>query len=83
MSLYVISYDLVAQGRNYEPLYSEFLRLGATRVLLSQWLVRSDSSAVQLRDHFRQYMDGNDRILVNAIDTTWAGYNLLANPNHL
>ena len=46
MSLHFISYDLVAHNNNYEPLYSELLRLGATRILLSQWVVRSGSSAV-------------------------------------
>lgn len=82
MSLYVVSYDLLSPGRNYEPLYSELIRLGGVRVLLSQWLVASHSTSVQLRDHFRQHLDANDRLLVNAIDQAWAGYNLLANPNH-
>ena len=82
MNLYIVSYDLLTPGRNYEPLYSELLRLGATRVLLSQWLVGSPATAMQLRDHFWQYMDPNDRLLVNAIDQNWAAFNLLVNPNH-
>lgn len=81
MSLHIISYDLIAPNRNYEPLYSELLRLGAARVLLSQWVMRSDFSSLQLRNHLWQFMDRNDRLLVIEIGKGWAGYNLLADPN--
>ena len=37
---YIISYDLVAPGRNYQPLSDELARIGAQRVLLSQFAVR-------------------------------------------
>ena len=82
MNLYVVSYDLVSPGKNYESLFSELVRLGGSRVLLSQWLVRSAFTSVQLRDHLRRFMDDNDRILVNVMDQNWAGYNLLTNPNN-
>lgn len=81
--LYVVSYDLISPGRNYEPLYSELLRLGARRILKSQWIIRSPSTALQLREHFWQFIEDNDRLLVNAIDQSWAAYNLMVNPNEV
>ena len=83
MNKYIISFDLVVIGQNYEPFYSELIRLGGTRVLLSQWLVKSDYSALELRDHLWQYMDQNDRLLVQVIDENWAAFNLPKDFNDL
>ena len=76
---YVISYDLRKPGRDYDTLYEELKRFHAKRVLQSEWCLRhSDTTAAKLRDHFRKFMDSNDRILVVAIDGTgWAGHNLI------
>lgn len=53
------------------------MRLQTRRILFSQWFGRIDASSVQLRDHLRQFLDPNDRILVTNMDTAdWAGYNL-------
>lgn len=79
---YVVSYDLIAPGRNYQNLTSALVTLGASRVLLSQWIVRLDTwTAAQIRDYLSQYMDANDRIMVNRIDQEWAALNLLLDPN--
>lgn len=79
MARFVISYDLIAPGRNYDPLWAELTRLQVKRVLYSQWAGRIDANATQLRDHLRQYIDANDRILVQDTDgPDWAGYNLMA-----
>lgn len=79
---YVISYDLDLPGKDYTALLNELRRLGATRILLSQWLLNSPNTASQLRDHFRQYIDANDRLLVNPLGA-WASWNLMADPNAL
>lgn len=81
MTLYVVSYDLRVPGRNYDTLYTVLTQLGGSRILASQWLVRSGSTSVELRDHLRQYIDQNDRLLVTSIEQNWAGFNLLTNPN--
>jgi hypothetical protein len=36
---YLISYDLVAPGKEYPPLLDTLKRLGAVKVLYSEWLV--------------------------------------------
>ena len=66
---YVISYDLRKPDRDYQSLYEALESIGAERVLQSQWGVRrNNTKAAKLRDHFWQFMDRNDGILVTAID---------------
>lgn len=76
MNRFLVSYDLVAPGRDYSTLYAALDALGAARVLYSQWVVRTRLSAAQLRDHLRKYIDSNDRILVNDF-SDWAAYNVM------
>ena len=75
---YVISYDLLKPGQNYEKLWAELERFKAKRVLESQWVIRrSNTTAKNLRDHFKEFVDANDRLLIVCIDDSdWAGRNL-------
>ena len=74
---YIISYDLVAPGRNYQTLWDELARMSAQRVLQSQWAVRRvKTNASGLRDHFKRFIDSNDRLLVTCLDSSdWASFN--------
>lgn len=84
---YEISYDLTQPESwpDYQRLYDALHRLGATRIMKSQWIVRHDStSCVQLRDRLWSLMDANDRLFVVELDgTLWAGTGLLAQINDL
>jgi hypothetical protein len=75
MPRYLISYDLNAPGRNYDALFNELARLGAKRLLLSQWGLRNAATGTALRDHLWSFMDGNDRLLVSSLDAEWASQN--------
>ncbi len=81
MTVYVVSYDLLQPGRDYATLYAALERAGARRILYSQWLLRTNQTAVQVRDALRAYIDANDRLFVNALGTAWAGLNLITDPN--
>lgn len=73
---YIVSYDLVAPGQDYKTLWDELRRLGAQKVLESQWALNVNNTAEQLRDHLKKYIDKNDRLLVNGLENTdWASYN--------
>ena len=74
---YLISYDLMTPGRNYQALYDALASIGAVRVLDSHWVTRrSNTTSAQLRDWIWRHMDRNDRLLVTAVDSSdWAGYN--------
>lgn len=81
--LYIISYDLIAASADkYQALYDELERLGAVRVLWSQWAVRlTNTSPSALRDHFRGFVGANDRILVTAPGSNWSSWRALVDLN--
>ena len=84
MGVYMVSYDLLTPGQNYEGLWNELRKLGAKRILQSQWILRHTASASTLRNHFQQFLDYNDRLFVNTIDLhDWAGWNILFDLNNL
>ena len=64
MAVYLISYDLDKPGQDYPRLVKELERLGAIRILYSEWIFRSTSSAVEIRDWLKSFIDGNDMLLV-------------------
>jgi hypothetical protein len=63
MTVYTVSYDLHRQ-RDYHPIWASLQALSAKRLLESLWLVNSNSTAIQLRDHLQQSLDGDDSIVV-------------------
>lgn len=77
---YFLSYDLIKE-KNYQVLYDELENFDAIRVLESVWCFKyEENSAEALRDHFKQYIDKNDRLLVIQ-SADWASIRLLADPN--
>lgn len=82
MAIYFIEYDL-RRKRDYKALTEELARFGAVRVLESLWCFqRVNASATGLRDHFRNFMDADDGIIVSEVGE-WASYNTNGNPNQL
>ena len=67
MKPYLISYDLIAPHKEYPPLLDALKKMGAAKVLLSEWLVRSDLSAKDIRDMLKKTIDANDKLLVVAL----------------
>lgn len=83
---YLISYDLQRPEKDYPKLIEELRRLGAQKVLYSQWVAnRANTTCVGLRDHLRGFMDSNDRLLVSTLEGSadWAGWNLMAKINDI
>ena len=78
--LYFLEYDLRKQ-RDYQPLWDELRRFGATRVLESLWCFdRVNTSPAGLRDYFRRFIDQDDGLIVMEVGTAWAGVRLHENP---
>lgn len=74
---FVVSYDLLSPGQDYESLINAIERLGGKKILDSQWCLRSSLSAAQIRDHLWNYMEPRDRLLVNSTDKSdWAAMNM-------
>ena len=74
MAVYLISYDLDKPGQDYPRLVKELELLGAVRVLYSEWIFRSTSSPVEIRDWLQSFIDSNDMLLVVALsEAAWTG----------
>lgn len=78
---YLITYDLDRPGQDYTDLLAYLRKLGATRVLESVWLLKSDLEHGALRDQIRSNgrVDTNDRILVVGLNGAGAWHNLMVN----
>lgn len=82
MALYFVEYEL-RNERNYPQITKELESFGAIRVLESYWCFnRANTTAKNLRDHFKQFIDKDDAIMVTEV-TDWAGKSLQNSPNNL
>lgn len=63
MSVFIVSYDLRAPGRNYEPLWARLRQFVHAKPLESVWLIDTQMSAVQLRNDLERFLDRNDRLI--------------------
>jgi hypothetical protein len=75
MAVFLVTYDLVKEksGFDYKPLTDELKKQGGVRSHLSEWLISLDNTPQQVFDHFNQFIDKNDRLMVNRISErpTW------------
>ena len=77
--LYMISYDLVAPGRDYRALDERITSLAGRRILESQWLLTHTASCSDIWQDLYRFIDPNDRLLVNEMTNmaTWRTAGLL------
>lgn len=80
--LFGVSYDLPKPGQDYPSLTTALKNLGAKKILQSHWVLRSASTAVELREHLKPFIDSNDRLFVDQI-SEWASHKTLATPKDL
>ncbi|MFC0320236.1 SinR family protein [Olivibacter oleidegradans] len=74
---YLIGYDLNKSGQDYETLIAEIKKLGIWwHCLDSTWIVKSSSTAKNIRDHLKMFIDGNDEVLVVCLtgEGSWVGF---------
>jgi hypothetical protein len=78
---YLITYDLKKPARDYSTLFVGIQSFGTyAHVLESVWIIKSDLSALQVRDYLKRYLDGDDKIFVTGIiPREWASVNLAPN----
>lgn len=79
MSNILIGYDLNKAGQNYNALITDIQTSFPTywHCLDSTWIVVTDLTPTQVRDHLKGHLDANDELLV--IDITgkgaaWTGF---------
>ena len=81
MNKYLVSYDLDKPGQDYPRIITELERLGARKVLYSEWILRTTQTAMQLCTHLSSFVDGNDKLLVVAITGEAAWTSLMVTDN--
>ena len=79
--LYLISYDLMAPGKDYKDLWAALRAIGAVRVLESEWMTqRHNTTPIDIANYCIKFMDANDRILVTEVPNNYAYRNMIAVP---
>ncbi|PTR15259.1 hypothetical protein C8R31_104288 [Nitrosospira sp. Nsp2] len=64
MSIYLVTYDLNAPGRNYDPVHVYLKRFTHCKKLESVWLIETGLPIEEIRDALRRLIDTNDVVLV-------------------
>ena len=78
MPMLLVGYDLNSPGQDYDALIARLRAFGTYwHHLDSTWLVRTDLTAVEMRDVLKQFLDVTDELLV--LDVTgdlaaWRGF---------
>ena len=70
MAIFVFGYDLVNEqgsSADYQELWDELERLGAHRIQESLWVVNLDNTAKEVVDHFKNFVDDNDRLWASVV----------------
>ncbi len=80
MAIYFIAYNLAKPGQNGKTLWDALKALGAKRIQESVWMLRSNSTAAQVRDHLWQYIGLSGRLLVIE-GQGWAAWNPMSDVN--
>lgn len=64
MTSFAVCYDLINEtsGYDYQPLWNEFARLKAQKTQYSMYLVNLNNTAKDVVEHFKRFVDSNDRI---------------------
>ena len=73
--IYLITYDLHKQGRNYQPVNDLLSKAGAIHPMGSVWLVDSTATTAQWRDALQSVVDTNDEVFVaRLVRQDWASF---------
>lgn len=77
MAVYMVGYDLLKPGQDYEDLINAIKSYGVWwHHLDSTWIIVTDETAIQVRDRLVQHIDSNDELLVASIGApaAWRGF---------
>lgn len=84
MTSKIIEYDLCSSGANYDALYEAIKSFGTwAHITESTWLVKTDSTCVQIRDKLLAKMDANDRLFVAELTGAAAWHNIICSNEFL
>jgi CRISPR/Cas system-associated endoribonuclease Cas2 len=77
MAKYVVAYDLMKQGQNYECIIAKIKQYGTwAHVQESVWFIVTNDTATQVRDNLQSCLDANDKLIVAGLtgEAAWIGH---------
>lgn len=75
MAILLVTYDLKAPGRNYQPLYDYFKQYNRCKGLESVYLIETTKTTAQVRDELKPFRDSNDVIFIAKLSGSWGSLN--------
>lgn len=72
MAVVLVTYDLKAPGRNYQPVWDYLRTFTYCKDLESVWLLDTARSTASIRDELAKRVDPNDKVLVIRVQRDWA-----------
>ena len=76
MACFLVAYDLKEVGQNYPSITSKLGSLTNCHAQGSVWFVEWSGTATALRDFLAPCLDANDRLFVDEVSLSWAGWNM-------
>lgn len=74
--LFLINYDLCSPGQNYTDLVNAIQSYGSwARISGSCWVIQTNKTAVEIRNHLMEFIDQNDSLFVCDFNK-WASWNI-------
>lgn len=67
MTILLVTYDLNAQGQDYQAVTKYFQQYAYAKVLKSVWLIETDKVVEQVYNEFARVVDANDTYLVTRV----------------
>lgn len=75
MAILLVTYDLNAQGQDYQAVTKYFQQYAYAKVLKSAWLIETDKVVEQVHNEFSRIVDANDTYLVTRVfQSEFKGY---------
>jgi hypothetical protein len=75
--LYMVSYDLMKNDKDYDRITDRLKDLNAVRVLFSEWFLISNATATDVYNLLKDYVDGNDKLFVTELTKNSSWRNLM------
>lgn len=77
MSSYIVTYDLMQQGQNYNCITAKLKAYGTwCHLQRSVWIIATAQTAKQIRDNLGACLDANDKLFVAKLtgEAAWVGH---------
>ncbi|MGG2399314.1 hypothetical protein ACJRW5_20445 [Pseudomonas sp. SH1-B] len=75
MTVYCVTYDLKAPGKDYTPVHDYLKQFAYCKNLESFWLIDTTKTSAEIRDDLRNLSDSNDVFFVARLQGSWASLN--------